>query len=81
MEKCISVLFGHDGLWAYATIPEAMDSIEALYRTFYVRNPFDELEDAEASYKLYEIEKWLNTALEQNKPAHRKVADITIYVH
>lgn len=81
MKKRISVLFGHDGLLAYATIPEAMDSIKDLYRTFYVHNPFDEWEDEEASYKLYEIEKWLNMALEKNKPSRRKLADIEIMVH
>lgn len=79
--KRIRVSFGGEVV-AYATISEAMESIKALYRTFYVRNPFDEWEDAEASYKLYEIEKWLNTALEKNKPARRKLAaDFAICVN
>ena len=78
--KRIKVSLG-DGVSAYATVWAAMDTIEALYRVYYVRNPFDEWEDIQASEKLDEIEKWLKKALEQNKPSHRKVADFTIYVN
>ena len=71
--KRIRVLF-EDGVLSYATVSEAMDLIKALYRTFYVHNSFDEWEDMEASYKLDEIEKWLNMALEKNKSSRRKLA-------
>ena len=75
--KRIRVSFGCR-IMSYATVEGAMDSITALYRTFYVHNPFDDWEDIEASRKLYEIEKWLNKALEQDKPSRRKLADIAI---
>lgn len=41
----------------YAAITTVMNTIEALYRAFYVHNTFDEWEDIKASRKLYEIEK------------------------
>lgn len=79
--KRIKVSFGGQAV-AYYNIHDAMNVIKDLYLTFYVHNPFDEWEDAEASYKLYEIEKWLNTALEQNKPSRRKLAaDLAICVN
>lgn len=78
--KRIKVSFG-DQVSAYATVHAAMDDIEATYRTFYVHNPFDEWEDIKASDKLDAIEKWLNKALEKDKPSHRKLADIVIYVN
>ena len=78
--KRIKVSIG-DGVSAYATVWAAMDTIGALYRAYYVHNPFDEWEDIQADYKLDEIEKWLKKALEKDKPSHRKVADIEIHVN
>lgn len=78
--KRIKVSFG-DQVSAYATVEASMHTIEALYRTFYVHNPFDEWEDIQASEKLDAIEKWLKKALEQDKPSHRTLAGLAIHVN
>lgn len=78
--EIIKVSFG-DMIATYFSVSDAMNAIEALYRAFYVHNYFDEWEDIEASRKLDAIEKWLRKALEQDKPAHRKLAGLAIHVN